>query len=597
MTTTSTTGLRLTGNPENSAFLNSTKATVITHFTPDIENNVTSTDAATTTLFPIEGTTSSFSQIESSTPSTILSTTEVTKTKDTSPMKSIKTTTSTASQKSRSDPPNIQKLKLSLDSVRKEERLKKFKELKRTFNDMYGNLDINKAYENLFEILWYSQLPCFDIQNITSESKDELSMIKRCYWKGQRVDCSSIFVARPTDRGMCCAFNAKKANNVLRESRYKSALIEMQNRDLEYTFEHDPLSDKTNNSHEPKTQPGQDKGLRVILDAHSDRISPNTVSDNFRGFVTNVDVGDKYPMTSISSFLIRPGKENQITISAASVYSEQDIKPVKSFRRKCYFSYENPLLFHLNYSRDNCLFECNLNYSIRMMEQWNNTRGGCVPWFYPSKNLSTINICDPWEIRKFQTFMSHESDFECRNRCLPNCKDTIYETSISTAPFRYCDHTNLGTSPFCVLDNQEMNPSIWMHSVEKEFESNCMKIPEYLKSGPDHLSSSRKAIVNKDFVNDLVFLHQFRKSPKYDAFGKDIAIANFYFDQSSVMQYKHGIKMTTIGFISQIGGVMGLSIGLSFVSVIEILYFVLIRLSRNLNASDKNKSKRIKKGL
>ena len=65
-----------------------------------------------------------------------------------------------------------------------------------------------------------------------------------------------------------------------------------------------------------------------------------------------------------------------------------------------------------------------------------------------------------------------------------------------------------------------------MHSVEKEFESNGMKTPEYLKPGPENLSSSRKTFVNKDLVNDLISLHQFRKSPKYDAFEKDIAIAN-----------------------------------------------------------------------
>ena len=29
-------------------------------------------------------------------------------------------------------------------------------------NDNFNNLDLEKAYTDLFEILWYSQLPCFD---------------------------------------------------------------------------------------------------------------------------------------------------------------------------------------------------------------------------------------------------------------------------------------------------------------------------------------------------------------------------------------------------------------------------------------------------
>ena len=31
-------------------------------------------------------------------------------------------------------------------------------------NDNFNNLDLEKAYTDLFEILWYSQLPCFDVK-------------------------------------------------------------------------------------------------------------------------------------------------------------------------------------------------------------------------------------------------------------------------------------------------------------------------------------------------------------------------------------------------------------------------------------------------
>ena len=66
----------------------------------------------------------------------------------------------------------------------------------------FGSLDLKTAYESMFEILWYSQLPCFDVKDITSQEKDEVSAIKRCIWKGRTVGCSSIFKMRPTDRGL-----------------------------------------------------------------------------------------------------------------------------------------------------------------------------------------------------------------------------------------------------------------------------------------------------------------------------------------------------------------------------------------------------------
>ena len=73
-------------------------------------------------------------------------------------------------------------------------------------------------------MLWYSQLPCFDVANITSTERDEMSVVKQCLWKGARVSCSQVFRTRPTDRGMCCTFNMEAAEQVFRASKYKSSV-------------------------------------------------------------------------------------------------------------------------------------------------------------------------------------------------------------------------------------------------------------------------------------------------------------------------------------------------------------------------------------
>ena len=38
---------------------------------------------------------------------------------------------------------------------------------------IYEKIDLDKSYEYLFELLWYSQIPCFDILNITTKSGQE----------------------------------------------------------------------------------------------------------------------------------------------------------------------------------------------------------------------------------------------------------------------------------------------------------------------------------------------------------------------------------------------------------------------------------------
>ena len=107
-------------------------------------------------------------------------------------------------------PRNIQKLDLSLDPNKKEERENQTRNAIRRYDEDFGLIDLEKSYHSLFELLWYGQMPCTDVRGITSEMKDELSFLKKCYWKGTEIDCNSIFQKRPTDKGLCCSFNMEK---------------------------------------------------------------------------------------------------------------------------------------------------------------------------------------------------------------------------------------------------------------------------------------------------------------------------------------------------------------------------------------------------
>ena len=42
--------------------------------------------------------------------------------------------------------------------------------------EMYENMDLEKGYKGIFEMLWYSQMPCFDVKEVTSSKKNEHGM-------------------------------------------------------------------------------------------------------------------------------------------------------------------------------------------------------------------------------------------------------------------------------------------------------------------------------------------------------------------------------------------------------------------------------------
>ena len=96
---------------------------------------------------------------------------------------------------------------LILDPVKEAERKAQLEKSMKAYDEKFGALDMEKSYKPLFELLWFSQMPCVDVNGITSTEKDETSFIKRCYWKNIPISCNAIFQKRPTDRGMCCSFN------------------------------------------------------------------------------------------------------------------------------------------------------------------------------------------------------------------------------------------------------------------------------------------------------------------------------------------------------------------------------------------------------
>jgi hypothetical protein len=130
----------------------------------------------------------------------------------------------------------IKTLNTLLDPSKSADREKKVVEAQDKYHDDFGKMDLAKSYKKLFELLWYSRLPCFDVMGVTSNEKDEMSVIKRCYWRGQMVDCASIFVTRSTDRGMCCTFNVANAEKIYNETMYRNIVSDLQKRDREGSF-------------------------------------------------------------------------------------------------------------------------------------------------------------------------------------------------------------------------------------------------------------------------------------------------------------------------------------------------------------------------
>ena len=68
---------------------------------------------------------------------------------------------------------------------------------------------------------------------------------------------------------------------------------------------------------------------------------------------------------------------------------------------------------------------------------------------------------------------------------------------------------------------------------------------------------------------------------EYDAFEEDIAVLNVFFGNSFGTQYKTVLRMTNIEFLSLVGGNIGLAMGISLLSIVELIYWFTVKLFFN----------------
>ena len=174
---------------------------------------------------------------------------------------------------------------------------------------------------------------------------------------------------------------------------------------------------------------------------------------------------DSFPLTGRQSFLLKPGQESYVAITATSVISDEAVRDIEPSKRNCFFHDEHPLELHRNYSQANCLFQCQVDYARNQMES------KCIPWYLPALD-EHLKMCDPWETQNFTKYFETVPDDQCSD-CLPDCISTIYDTEVSSAPFFKCDHTNIGSSSMCQfsLDANQINPPLFIGKLY--FSLNC----------------------------------------------------------------------------------------------------------------------------
>ena len=132
-----------------------------------------------------------------------------------------------------------------------------------------------------------------------------------------------------------------------------------QNSESALAYNKSTMAELIEDPKEPYPQAGTNKGLIVLLDAHTNLQSPGSVSYDHQGFTVAVESKENYPLTKYEGFFVRPGHVNLVALTATKISATERLRTIPPEKRKCLFKEETAkLVMHKEYTQYNCLLEC-----------------------------------------------------------------------------------------------------------------------------------------------------------------------------------------------------------------------------------------------
>ncbi|EDW80549.1 uncharacterized protein Dwil_GK11507 [Drosophila willistoni] len=391
-----------------------------------------------------------------------------------------------------------------------------------------------------------SQIVDQDMPLIAGDDLDYLNVLERmlppferyffyCRWLSRFNECDKFFTKTLTEEGICYTFNGLRPTDIYREDTYQYHIEkQMETKAWNSTrAKHLPWSLETGYppTSDVETYParvlsaGARSGIFMALQSFKQEVD-YACRGPVQGFKVILHAPDDVPQVSKQFVRIPMGKEVLIAVKPSMITTSSGIAEYDPLRRQCFLSHERSLRFFKVYTESNCQLECLVNFTL--------TRCGCVKFSMPrDMNMPVcgedkIYCYDRAErellVREFQRVralnMASDGDqigVETACNCMPACTSLAYNTEISQANF----------------DLDEM----------------------LLAEG------------------DTEFMQEYP--------GSQMSRLSIYFKQSQFITSKRSELYGITDFLANCGGIFGLFMGFSILSMVEMWYHFTLRFWSN----------------
>ncbi|CAG9767422.1 unnamed protein product [Ceutorhynchus assimilis] len=366
--------------------------------------------------------------------------------------------------------------------------------------------------------------------------------LTKCNFMGEDHPCEQIFQPIYTDGGLCVTFNMLSKKQMFTEA---TANIEPPP---------DAYQDRMATNWSADFGYAQHAGVdayprRALLSGSRNSLEVSFAINNtdldygcthLQGYKVLLHSPRRFPLLNTHSIRIPLRKSVSIAITPQLLNTSESVAQYPIRKRKCFFQTDAQLKYFSKYSQLNCRLECLLNLTMDMC--------GCVEYYMPRS--SNMPICGTGK-------------YECVKNAL-------------------AQHTLL-----------LMKHNLDVHATIEERE----KMNKYFGNSIYNISTTRHLCPCPDMCNNLDYNVEITESDydwprKMATLGVDVITEDqeglsssqllLYFKGSTFIPLERNALFETFDFLANVGGLLGLFIGFSLLSMIELVYFLSLRIICNL---------------
>ncbi|XP_065354330.1 pickpocket protein 28 [Calliphora vicina] len=413
-------------------------------------------------------------------------------------------------------------------------------------NAFKPNLNTTEELHEFLTLLHICRTETIDegIPRIVSEPIDYFKMLSKmlpsferhffyCKWFSHFGECDELFTQTFTEEGICFTFNGLNNSDLYREDTYQyqraslggSAKYSISlNRTLSWSLEDGYAEDSSVRTYPARVLgAGTRAGLFVALQSFKQEVD-YACRGPIQGFKVLLHSPNDVPLVSKQFVRIPMSKEVSIAVKPNMITTSAGISDYHPHRRQCFLNSERHLKFFKIYTQNNCELECLTNFTY--------SKCGCVKFSMP--RTIDMPVCG-------------EDKIHCYNRAEDDLLFKEFSEGLKNTDFNYRGETECNCMPACtsLVYNTEIS--------QANFD-----LEDMLKA-----------------AGDTEFFEEFP--------GSQMTRLAIYFKENQFITSKRSELYGVTDFLANCGGIFGLFMGFSILSMVEMMYHFSLRLWSNMS--------------